>query len=100
MQIKKYKKLVTNKVWQGFVGYRHYEIEEALANGQDLLCTTKDKPGEFMIVPNFLIERRAYKVHKIVKDRTGWEGRLDYIWWESEQTKVEKKLGDKQLKLI
>lgn len=99
--MKKYYKLVTNIVFNGQVGYREYHVEEALKNGQDLLCTTQDRPGEFMTIPNFLIKKRLLR-KKVVRDRTGAEVELYYYWWKSDQDIAKEKVerNKKQLKLI
>lgn len=91
--------LHTNIVYNGRVGYRHSKVEQALKNGQDIVCYTDDRPGEFMTVPNFLIKRRII-YSKVVGDKTGARVLLDYFWWKSDQEISKAKVDKKQLKLI
>ncbi len=96
---KEYCELHTNIVYNGRVAYRAEKIEPAQKAGLDLICFSLDRPGEYMIVPNFLIGRRCQKRKKLDHDKTGWEGYLYDIWWTSEQDNA-KKVDVRQQKLL
>lgn len=92
--------LHTNKVWEGFVGYRHDKVMEAMRQDMELLCYTDDRPQEYMIIPGAIIKKRILR-QKYVSDKTGAKVLLDYFWWTSEQEKAKKKVEQrKQMKLI
>jgi hypothetical protein len=102
--MKKEYHVYTNKLWKkNMVGYRAWKVEDAIAQGADLVCHSKDRPNEIMTIPNFLIERETLiKAGRLVRDRTGASVKLYDFWWKPdgvEQPKVEAE-NEKQLKLI